>query len=85
MLLNELPQRTKNRVQFGKTLSGIKSAPAANDDGIICVFQDGSEAGPFDLVVGCDGVNSPCKEYVEKGQISSTNDGTSPIKLFRDH
>jgi salicylate hydroxylase len=55
-------------VAFNKMLTGIK----ANDGGgCICEFADGSSEGPFDLVVGCDGIKSAVKEYVETGKIST--------------
>jgi 2-polyprenyl-6-methoxyphenol hydroxylase-like FAD-dependent oxidoreductase len=41
------------------------------DGSVVCEFSDGTTAGPFDLVVGCDGVKSPCKEYIETGSISA--------------
>lgn len=43
--------------------------------GIICEFSDGSKAGPFDMVVGCDGINSAVKEYIDRGKISSIQSG----------
>jgi 2-polyprenyl-6-methoxyphenol hydroxylase-like FAD-dependent oxidoreductase len=39
----------------------------------MCQFQDGTTEGPFDLVIGCDGINSAVKEYIEKGTISNTS------------
>jgi salicylate hydroxylase len=53
-------------VRFDKTLVGIKG----QDDGAVCEFADGTVAGPFDLVVGCDGIKSAVKEYVCTGKIS---------------
>ena len=46
----------------------------------MCEFSDGTTAGPFDVVVGSDGVKSACKEYIETGKISadpSTREGKS--------
>lgn len=45
-------------------------------------FEDGSSVGPFDMVVGCDGIKSAVKEYVETGKISpgaSKQDGKSAV------
>lgn len=48
-------------------MTGIR---AHSDGGAICEFADGSSEGPFDLVVGCDGIKSAVKEYVETERIS---------------
>eukprot|EP00592_Proboscia_alata_P001311 CAMPEP_0194374204 /NCGR_PEP_ID=MMETSP0174-20130528/22580_1 /TAXON_ID=216777 /ORGANISM="Proboscia alata, Strain PI-D3" /LENGTH=516 /DNA_ID=CAMNT_0039153617 /DNA_START=222 /DNA_END=1769 /DNA_ORIENTATION=- len=72
-LFKNLPKETSDNVKFGKTLVGIKPAKAAATEGkggIICVFEDGSEDGPFDMVVGSDGINSAVKEYVDTGNIT---------------
>jgi len=66
ILLDTLPQETSKRVNFGKCLSGMKG----DSSGIICQFSDGTEEGPFDMVVGGDGINSVVKEYIETGDIS---------------
>ena len=66
--MKTLPKKASDRVKFGKCLTGIKNAP--NSDGIICQFKDGTEEGPFDLVIGSDGVNSAVKEYVDNGDIT---------------
>jgi salicylate hydroxylase len=68
-LLDTLPAQTLKRVKFSKSLTKI----TGNDnDGIAVDFDDGSSEGPFDLVVGCDGVNSAVKEYVANGSIPET-------------
>ena len=51
----------------GKKLIDLK----ADEAGIICLFEDGTSSGPFDLVVGCDGVRSTVKNFVETGKTSS--------------
>lgn len=63
-----LPEDSRANVAFGKTLTGIQ--PDAIEGGAMCAFSDGSQAGPFDLVIGCDGIKSAVKEYVDKGRIS---------------
>jgi len=68
VLLDNLPKDCKSRVKFGKTLTRIYND--SSEQGIVCQFDDGSEEGPFDLVVGCDGIKSAVKEYVDRGEIS---------------
>jgi salicylate hydroxylase len=67
-LYETLPEETRERVQFGKTLTDI----VTDDDcsGLTLKFADGTSSGPFDLVIGCDGVKSAVKEYIEEGSIS---------------
>ena len=76
-LLETLPAETSGRVKFGKTLIGIKNAP--NEEGIICQFGDGSEEGPFDLVIGSDGINSAVKECINTGEITPEGKKESTI------
>ena len=54
--------------QFGKKLSGINFEDS-EPEGISCQFADGSRSGQYDLVVGCDGIQSKVKEFVETGKI----------------
>jgi salicylate hydroxylase len=67
-LFETLPEETRDCVQFGKTLTDI--ATAADGSGVTLKFADGTTSGPFDLVIGCDGVKSAVKEYIEEGSIS---------------
>ena len=67
VLLNELPSDTSSNISFGKTLIGIETNK--ENSGIMCKFHDGTIDGPFDLVIGCDGINSAVKEYIDKGSI----------------
>ena len=67
VLMKNLPKKS-NEVNFGKTLTGIEACP--DGAGVLCQFSDGSCTGPFDLVVGCDGIKSAAKEYIEKNQIT---------------
>ena len=77
-LIDTLPKDVSNRLEFGKELTGIETS----DGGIEIKFADSSSSGPFDLVVGCDGIKSAVKEYVESGTISndrSKQEGKSAI------
>jgi salicylate hydroxylase len=65
-LYGTLPSNIRQNVQFGKVLVDLRSV---REGGIECLFSDGSVVGPFDVVVGCDGIKSVCKEYVENGRI----------------
>jgi hypothetical protein len=74
---------TKECIAFGKRLSGISyvSSPSSsssfinenngNEQGIICEFDDGTKSGPYDIVVGCDGIRSVVKQYINTGRIIS--------------
>lgn len=66
-MIDSLPKDVSKQLRFGKELTGIDKS---EDGGIEVKFQDGSSAGPFDMVVGCDGIKSAVKEYVETGKIS---------------
>lgn len=66
-LAQTLPKDENIKLNFGKELVGIS---ARGDDGAFCEFSDGTADGNFDLVVGCDGVKSAVKEYIELGIIS---------------
>ncbi len=59
-LFETLPTETRDCVQFGKTLTDIVTA--ADGSGVTLTFADGTTSGPFDLVIGCDGVKSAVKE-----------------------
>eukprot|EP00980_Cylindrotheca_fusiformis_P000235 scaffold52_cov183-Cylindrotheca_fusiformis.AAC.14 len=68
VLTETLPRDDKMKIRYGKNLVGITSM---GEKGAQCEFSDGSTEGRFDLIVGCDGVKSAVKEYIEKGSISS--------------
>ena len=68
-LMKELPAATARRVQFGKTLCNIRGSPT-DMDGIEIGFTDGTSESSFDLVVGCDGIKTAVKEFIETGSIS---------------
>jgi salicylate hydroxylase len=62
-------------VKFSKQLVGIR--PSAEDqDTAECVFADGSTFGPYDLVIGCEGINSVTRNMVD-GMPSSSTDKTA--------
>jgi 2-polyprenyl-6-methoxyphenol hydroxylase-like FAD-dependent oxidoreductase len=75
-LFKTLPKETSSRVNFDKLLTGIRSE---RSNGIICQFNDGTEAGPFDLVIGCDGINSSVKEFINDGTITKSGKKESTL------
>lgn len=75
ILHEELMKEHDTQVQFGKKLSGLEYSES--DSGISLQFADGDSTGPFDLVVGCDGIKSAVKEFVNTGKSSSSNAGGS--------
>mmetsp|Transcript_8082 Transcript_8082/g.11747 ORF Transcript_8082/g.11747 Transcript_8082/m.11747 type:complete len:536 (-) Transcript_8082:86-1693(-) len=76
-LMNTLPTDIRTeRIKFDKTLTEI----TGKNDGAYVGFQDGKSDGPFDLIVGCDGVNSAVKQYVSRGSI--TPGGKSEQTLY---
>jgi 2-polyprenyl-6-methoxyphenol hydroxylase-like FAD-dependent oxidoreductase len=66
VLIDTLPKDNSLQLLFGKSLTKITSS----DGSAFCEFADGSKSGPFDLIVGCDGIKSAVKEYIEKDRIS---------------
>jgi 2-polyprenyl-6-methoxyphenol hydroxylase-like FAD-dependent oxidoreductase len=70
ILLEKLPSAV--RVSFDRTVTGVsgKFEDDKSDDGAYVQFLDGSSEGPFDLIVGCDGIKSAVKEYIERDDIS---------------
>ena len=58
-----------------------------NEQGIICEFDDGTKAGPYDIVVGCDGIRSVVRQYINTGRIitsssSSSNGGGDGLAIY---
>lgn len=68
ILYDSLPDPTM--VKFGRKMTRMVSTA----DGLTCNFDDGSMEGPFDLVVGCDGIRSVVKDYVERGESNVRGD-----------
>lgn len=75
-ILNEQLIREHNtQVQFRKRLCGLEYS---DSDGIKLQFTDGSMADTYDLVVGCDGIKSVVKDFVNTGKTGvSTKKGSS--------
>jgi len=75
-LLDTLPADIrKKRMNFSKTVIDI----TGKEDGAYVTFQDGTTDGPFDLVVGCDGVNSAVKQYIANGSIKPDGKGEQTL------
>lgn len=73
VLFEELPPHVAKRTHFRMSLTGITHSDA--NQGIMCHFQNGNVEGPFDLVVGCDGIKSSVKQFIERGNISPDTKG----------
>ncbi|KAL7532967.1 hypothetical protein ACHAXR_004961, partial [Thalassiosira sp. AJA248-18] len=73
ILLEGLMQEHGIEVQFDKRLNGISYSDVGAEEGIECQFMDGSKTGPYDLVIGCDGIQSAVKQYVDTGKIQSSD------------
>jgi len=74
ILFEELSRNCPDvQVNLGKSLVEMMET----SEGVICKFKDGSTEGPFDLVVGADGVQSVVKEFIEKGKIISSKSNSS--------
>lgn len=76
VLLDTLPSNV--RVHFGRKLTKLQ--PASEDGGVCCRFFDGSETGPYDLVIGCEGINSAVKNYIDSNGQPNDDDGDSSAK-----
>lgn len=73
VLFEELPPQVAQRTHFRMSLTGITYSDTKQ--GIMCQFQNGKVEGPFDLVVGCDGIKSSVKQFIERGSISPDTKG----------
>ena len=69
VLVDHLPSSIP--IQFNKKLVDI----VPGDDGVTCKFSDGSTSGPFDMIVGCDGIKSAVKDYIETGKVQNGSSG----------
>ena len=70
------------RIQFDKRLCGISytdNNENGEKEGIVCKFTDKSQTGPYDLVVGCDGIQSAVRQFVNTGTIQQSNVKESAI------
>lgn len=73
ILHEELMQEHGVQVQFDKKLRDLSYA-----DGIMCQFNNGdTTTGPYDLVVGCDGIQSAVKQYIDTGAINERSKSSS--------
>jgi len=71
VLVDHLPSSTP--VQFEKKLADIISTK--DETGVMCKFSDGSISGPFDMIVGCDGIKSAVKDYIDTGKVQNGDSG----------
>ncbi|OWT37740.1 salicylate hydroxylase [Cryptococcus neoformans Bt1] len=55
-LLGQMPE---NFIKLSKKLETV----VESDDGVIITFKDGAAAGPFDLLIGADGIRSVVRQY----------------------
>eukprot|EP00804_Cyclotella_cryptica_P006118 CCRYP_010738-RA/>CCRYP_010738-RA protein AED:0.07 eAED:0.07 QI:0/0.75/0.6/0.8/1/0.8/5/289/568 len=76
ILHEELLREYGIQVQFGRRLRGLSFSPEdITQGGIMCQFKDGTVSGPYDLVIGCDGIQSVVKQYIDTGEIKSVDEG----------
>mmetsp|Transcript_35802 Transcript_35802/g.106852 ORF Transcript_35802/g.106852 Transcript_35802/m.106852 type:complete len:427 (+) Transcript_35802:587-1867(+) len=74
-MLDELPSAVKERTLFNKKLTSVK--PSEDSNGIYCAFEDNTVHGPFDMVIGCDGIKSAVKQYIDNGEITGEEDSSA--------
>jgi 2-polyprenyl-6-methoxyphenol hydroxylase-like FAD-dependent oxidoreductase len=73
ILHEELIRAHGVQVKFDKKLSDLSF-----DGGIVCQFNNEQLAeGPYDIVIGCDGVKSAVKQYVDSGEMNERSKTTS--------
>jgi 2-polyprenyl-6-methoxyphenol hydroxylase-like FAD-dependent oxidoreductase len=61
-------------VKFDKKLSDL----SFSDGGIVCQFNNEEMTeGPYDIIIGCDGVRSAVKQYVDSGAMNERSKSTS--------
>jgi len=76
VLVDHLPSSIP--VQFEKKLVDITPIEDATT-GVMCKFSDGSISGPFDMIVGCDGIKSAVKDYIDTGKIQRSDEDSGSI------
>jgi salicylate hydroxylase len=85
VLYDMLPTNERRvRVQFGKKLTAL-GLDEDSYQGVRCTFADGTETGPYDVIIGCEGINSVVKNYVDSNgspdtAAPSTTSGTTTPK-----
>ncbi|KAL7470341.1 hypothetical protein ACHAXS_010559 [Conticribra weissflogii] len=85
ILYEELVDKYGVDVQFQKSLCGISFSSEEESDGkngITCQFSDGGNSGPYDMVIGCDGVKSKVKEYVDCGTTGTSEKSSSSSAIY---
>ena len=71
VLVDHLPSSIP--VEFDKKLADV--VPVEGETGVMCKFSDGSTSGPFDMIIGCDGIKSAVKDYIDTGKVQNGDSG----------
>lgn len=69
IMQTELSKEHNIDVQFDKRLCDISNKEG--EEGITCQFTDGTQSSGYDLIVGCDGIQSAVRQYVNNGSIQA--------------
>ena len=69
IMQTELSKEHDIDVQFDKRLCDISNKEG--EGGITCQFTDGTQSSGYDLIVGCDGIQSAVRQYVNNGSIQA--------------
>lgn len=68
IMQTELSKEHDIYIQFDKRLCDISNKEG---EGITCQFTDGTQTSGYDLIIGCDGIQSAVRQYVNNGSIQA--------------